>query len=158
MSDEFGLCGIIYSDENPDSDGYEVGACKQFCNDGPDCNKVRLTSECAFNSFAGPRPTVHPRRRQRLSSRRQFRTRHYFFPRCTSSRDDFINSWHILQNYLYLISLLLGLFYEELSMCEAKTKRLFSISVFELIVEFFNKTIPVIIQNNDFFHEQENRV
>jgi len=39
MNDEFGLCGIIYSDENPESDGYEVGACKQFCNDGPDCNK-----------------------------------------------------------------------------------------------------------------------
>ena len=48
MSDEFGLCGIIYSDENPDSDGYEVGACKQFCNDGPDCNKVRFNPRTRF--------------------------------------------------------------------------------------------------------------
>jgi hypothetical protein len=47
MSDEFGLCGIII-DENPESDGYEVGACKQFCNDGPDCNKVRFNPRKRF--------------------------------------------------------------------------------------------------------------
>ena len=61
MSDEFGLCGIIYSDENPDSDGYEVGACKQFCNDGPDCNKVLFKIYNLFlNRFQGHvRPCIH---------------------------------------------------------------------------------------------------